>query len=152
MTALIQQGLQIVQKKGRTIISHVVAGTIVMLAMLIMLFPQMMMAQGPVNSTPSSAIGKFENPLKVGSIEDLIFALVAIALQIGVVVAALALIWVGFRYVAARGNPEKVKDAHQALLYTIIGIAILFGAKVIVAIIQSTIEPLAPNLFTTLKK
>lgn len=105
----------------------------------------------PSSSGGTGAIPKLENPLKFGSIEGLVTGLVDIALQVGVVVAALSLIWVGFKYVAARGNPKKIEEAHQALLYTIIGIAILFGAKVIVEIIKGTIEPLAPELFKNIK-
>lgn len=101
----------------------------------------------PGASQTSTSIPKLQNPSKFGSVEGLVTGLVDIALQLGVVVAALSLIWVGFKYVAARGNPKKIEEAHQALLYTIIGIAILFGAKVIVEIIKGTLQPLAPELF-----
>lgn len=124
---------------------------VVLLCLPIIVSAQVRGTPGPSTAT-TGPIPTFTNPLKFNSIEKLIFGLVDIALQLGVVVAALALIWVGFKYVAARGNPKKIAEAHQAFLYTIIGIAVLFGSKVIVTIIQGTIEPLAPELFKNVPK
>jgi hypothetical protein len=122
-----------------------VAGFLLLSLVFMPIFSTAWAVVPPPDTTPKTLT--FGNPLKVGSVEELIFLLVDIALQLGVVVAALALIWVGFSYVAARGNPAKVSAAHKALFYTILGIAVLFGSKVIVEIIRGTIEPLAPNLF-----
>lgn len=131
-------------------------GALMVIVILTMNFVPVHVQADTITNTPNAPktpteIPKLENPLKFGSIEGLVTGLVDIALQVGVVVAALSLIWVGFKYVAARGNPKKIEEAHQALLYTIIGIAILFGAKVIVEIIKGTIEPLAPELFKNIK-
>jgi hypothetical protein len=83
-----------------------------------------------------------KNPLKddYGSIPGLMTGLMNVVVEIGAVVAVFAIIWVGFMYVKAMGNPEKVKEAHKALLYVCIGIAILVGAKVITAIVTNTIN------------
>lgn len=108
-------------------------------------------ATAPTQSAPAAGGSfntKIENPLKgINSLEQLILALVDVAVKLGSILAVLAVIWVGFLYVAARGNSNAITDAHQAALYTAIGIAILFGAKVIVEIIKGTLAPLAPGLF-----
>lgn len=47
-----------------------------------------------------------------------------------------------FMFVTARGNTEKLGEAKQALMYTLIGIAIVLGAKGIAAIIGHTVGAL----------
>jgi hypothetical protein len=61
-------------------------------------------------------------------------------IPIGGIIAALMIMYAGFMYVTARGNPSKVSEAHQALLYAAIGTAILLGAKVLATAIQGTIN------------
>jgi hypothetical protein len=55
---------------------------------------------------------------------------------------ALAIIYCGFLFVFARGNSEKLTHAREALLWTIIGAAILLGALAIATMIQGTITAL----------
>ena len=79
------------------------------------------------------------NPLKVNSVQAILFLIVNIAMYIGVILAVLALIWVGFKFIAAQGNSEKLKDARSFFYAVIIGIAILIGASAIVTIIENTL-------------
>jgi hypothetical protein len=62
-----------------------------------------------------------------------------ILMPIGVVLAVLAFIYAGFKYVMAQGNVNKVAEAHRTLLYTAIGTAILLGAWTIANVIHNTI-------------
>ena len=79
------------------------------------------------------------NPLNANSIQDVILLLVNIATYIGVILAVLALIYVGFKFIAAQGNPAKLESARKFLLGVVIGIAILLGAQAIVLIIKNTL-------------
>lgn len=58
------------------------------------------------------------------------------------VVAVFFLIYSGFLMVMAGGNEEKLSKAKTAFLWTVIGIAILLGAKVLSAVICGTIKQL----------
>ncbi len=49
------------------------------------------------------------------------------------------IIYAGFLYVTARGNPGTIEQAHKALLYAIIGGLLIFGARAILAIITNTV-------------
>jgi hypothetical protein len=60
-------------------------------------------------------------------------------IKIGIPIIALAIIYCGFLFVAARGNSEKLKKAKDALLYTLIGAAILLGAWAIAQLISNTV-------------
>ena len=52
------------------------------------------------------------------------------------------IIWVGFMFVAAQGNSEKISKARTALLWTIIGGLILIGAQAIALLVQATASSL----------
>lgn len=80
------------------------------------------------------------NPLKVDSIKDLIFEVVKVATTIGFYVAVFFIIYSGFLFVTARGNEKKVGDAKNAIIWTVIGTAILLGARVIADVIQGTLN------------
>lgn len=100
----------------------------------------------PVSVTPPSdenkVLPKISNPLKkeFSDIPSLVNGLVKIALQVGTIIAVLALVWVGFKFILAQGNPGEIEKARQALWWVIIGIAILFGAQIIVEIIKGTLS------------
>ena len=103
----------------------------------------MIYAQGTPPCNPAE--GKICNPLEgngVNTLPDLIQKILEGALKIGIPIVALAVIYCGFLFVAARGNSEKLTKAKDALLYTIIGAAILLGSWAIAKMIQVTITGL----------
>jgi heme/copper-type cytochrome/quinol oxidase subunit 2 len=60
-------------------------------------------------------------------------------IQIGAIVVVLMLVYVGFIFVTARGEPAKLTTARQAFLWTLIGALILIGAQAIsIGICQTT--------------
>jgi hypothetical protein len=93
------------------------------------------------NTTGSGCTGSacLPNPIKAGSIQDLIYLIVSIATYIGVVIAILAFIYVGFKFVAAQGNPEKISEAKKMFLWIVIGVAILIGATAITDVVKNTL-------------
>jgi hypothetical protein len=87
---------------------------------------------------------ELDNPFKGGkSLFVLLKTIINdILLPIGGVLAVLAFIYTGFLYVMAQGNPTKISNAHQALLVTSIGTAILLGSWVLANVICRTIGQL----------
>lgn len=85
---------------------------------------------------------KIQNPLNkdFSDLPSLINGLVDLALRLGTIIAVLALVWVGFKFIMAQGDPGEIAKAKQALQWVIIGIAILFGAKLITEIIKGTLS------------
>lgn len=95
--------------------------------------------QGPTDCPP----GKICNPLSsTTTLPDLIKSILEGALKIGLPLIALAIIYCGFLFVQARGKPEELKKAKDALLYTIIGAAILLGSLAIAQMITNTVTAL----------
>ena len=85
-------------------------------------------------------ITKLTNPLNVDSVQDVIFLAVNIAMYVGVAFAILALIYVGFLFIMAQGNEDKLKEAKMWFMYIIVGLAILISSKVIVEIVKNTLS------------
>ena len=105
---------------------------------LAVFLPGVVFAQSSTVPAPST-MTTLCNPLNANSIQDIILLLVNIAMYVGVILAVLALIYVGFKFIAAQGNPAKLEAARKFLLGIVIGIAILLGAQAIVLIIKNTL-------------
>ena len=90
--------------------------------------------------TVTLAQAQFQNPLRFDNLVDVLLAIVDILLVLAVPVIIFFIIYAGFLYVTAQGNPSKISDANRALLYALIGGVIILGARVIGAIIQSTVN------------
>lgn len=94
-----------------------------------------------VGDTPSDpSIGKIVDPLgSKYTIPTFIQTILEGALKIGIPIIALAIIYCGFLFVKAQGNPEELKKAKEALLWTLVGAAILLGALAIAKMISNTV-------------
>ncbi|KKR70173.1 MAG: hypothetical protein UU13_C0012G0019 [Candidatus Nomurabacteria bacterium GW2011_GWB1_40_7] len=93
-------------------------------------------AQGQ-NPTPG-----IKNPVNIDSIPGFIQTILEGALKVGIPVIALAIVYCGFLFVKARGKPEEITKAKDALLYTLIGAAILLGSWAIAKMISATVTGL----------
>lgn len=83
---------------------------------------------------------QIQNPLRnTSSVSELIATFVDWIINLGVVVVVLAFVYTGFQYVAARGNPDGIKKAHAAFLWTVVGTLVLIGAKVLTEVIKNTL-------------
>jgi len=82
------------------------------------------------------------NPLKTDSFTSLMESISQLAVEIGIPIAALFIIYSGLKLVTARGNEENIKKAKTGLTWAIIGSGILIGAWTIMKILQSTVESL----------
>ncbi len=82
------------------------------------------------------------NPLAGGvdNLPDFIRKILNVVLTIGVPIVTLAIIYCGFLFVSARGDAKKLEAAKDALLYTVIGAAILFGAWVLAQALKETVD------------
>ena len=65
-----------------------------------------------------------------------------VIMPLAAVAAVGYIIWAGFSYVTAQGNPGKIAEAHKRLLYALIGTGILLGAAAISQVIQATVKSL----------
>lgn len=100
-------------------------------------------------TTNTLVSGSIPNPLKCETgqnCDSLIFLITSILngviIPIAAVFVTIWIIYAGFKYVVAQGNPTKVSEAHKTLLWSLIGAGILLGAAGISAVVQTTINSL----------
>ena len=86
-----------------------------------------------------------KNPLKVDSIQGLLTTVLSYVVQIGTVIIVLMMVWTGFKFVLARGNPTELQGARKMLLWTIIGALVILGAQIIAMGVQSTITAISAS-------
>jgi Type IV secretion system pilin len=80
-----------------------------------------------------------QNPLKFESIQDFIVAVLNVIIVIATPIIVIFIIFAGFQYVTAKGNPEAIKNATRSLTYAIIGGVLIIGAVAIAEIIKGLV-------------
>lgn len=82
------------------------------------------------------------NPLQSDSLVGFLLDLIDILILFAIPLIILMIIYAGFLYVMARGNEEQVTRATRALTYAIIGGLLILGAKLLLEIIEGTVDQL----------
>lgn len=82
------------------------------------------------------------NPLASDSLVGFLLDLIDILILFAIPLIVLMIIYAGFLYVMARGNEEQVTKATRALTYAIIGGLLILGAKLLLEIIEGTVDQL----------
>lgn len=84
---------------------------------------------------------KIHNPLKnIDTLNGLIVKILNIILTIGVPFVALMIIYSGFLFVKAQGDPKELGTAKSTLLWTLIGGTILLSAWIIAKALAGTVN------------
>ena len=104
---------------------------------------------GVPSGVSNSTSGGLQNPLGFSDIPGFLNAVLGLMISVGSIVIVIMIVYVGFLFVTAQGAEEKIKDARQALLYTVIGALILLGAQAISSGIQATVAALGSGSTTT---
>jgi len=98
---------------------------------------------GTPTTVTNSSSGGLQNPLNnIASLPDFLNAILDAVVQLGSIVLVLAIVYVGFLFVKAQGKEEEIKNARDALMWTVIGGLILLGAKTVGLVITSTVGAL----------
>jgi hypothetical protein len=82
-----------------------------------------------------------ENPIGNGTtITILIGKLLKIVAELGAVVCIFFIIYSGFLFIKAQGDPGELTKAKNTFLWSVVGAAVLLGASVIADIIIGTVD------------
>jgi hypothetical protein len=105
---------------------------------------------GGVNlGNPSGGVNReysVQNPLRAKSISQFIEQILQAVLVIGIPVAILFIVLAGLKFVTAMGNSDKIKDARNNLLNTVIGIGLFLGAWTLAQVIYNTVTRLGGGI------
>lgn len=97
---------------------------------------------GPGTGNSGGSSGALVNPLKANDLGQLITDVLGYVVKIGTVFLTFMLVYVGFLFVSAQGNNEKLSTARSALLWTVVGGLLLLGAQAISMAISATVQSL----------
>ncbi len=94
----------------------------------------------PPDSTPpdsQSTSLNFTNPIVgVNDITTLVGNIINFLIILAIPITAILIVYAGFLYITSAGNDEKVKTAQKALIWAIIGFAIVLVASSVPIIIE----------------
>lgn len=94
----------------------------------------------PPLDQPTTPDGKLHNPIpSVDSLEKFIALILRTVIKIGIPLVVVMIIYSGFLFVTALGNTEKLSKAKDALLWSMIGAAVLLGSWAIAELIVDTV-------------
>ncbi|MCD5384410.1 MAG: hypothetical protein LRZ97_00670 [Candidatus Pacebacteria bacterium] len=88
---------------------------------------------------------KLLNPLEsagadTATISGFVKSILGIIMYIGIPLIGLILVYAGFKFLFARGNSGKIKDASFNIMWVLIGVAVFLGAWTLSTIVDSTIN------------
>lgn len=87
--------------------------------------------------------GALINPLQGGDLWSLLDGILRVVVRIGTIVVILMMVYVGFKFVTAKGEPGAITKARDMLLWTVVGALILLGAQAIATGIRLTTQALS---------
>lgn len=71
------------------------------------------------------------NPIQAGTFEEVVLKIAQLLVKIGIPLASIFIVWAGFLFVTARGDPKQLETAKTTFYWTIIGAALVVGAYAI---------------------
>jgi hypothetical protein len=95
-------------------------------------------------TNPGTSATTLINPLQGGAtLQGFLQQILQFVVKIGAIVVVLMLVFVGYKFVVAQGEPAKIAEARSMLLWTIVGALILLGAQALALGIQATVNALS---------
>ncbi|HUO50255.1 MAG TPA: hypothetical protein VMU25_01665 [Candidatus Paceibacterota bacterium] len=90
---------------------------------------------------PVIAFGQqLNNPTKFNDIPSFLAAFLKAVVQICLPILTLWIVYAGFLFVVARGNPGKLADAKRNLVYVLIGAFFVLGAWMLATLLGATVS------------
>jgi heme/copper-type cytochrome/quinol oxidase subunit 2 len=85
----------------------------------------------------------FVNPLGSGSsIESLLNTIIDVVIFILIPVIVLMLVYTGFLFVQAQGNPAKLSEARKVFVWTLVGAFVILAARALKDAVVATVSSL----------
>lgn len=83
------------------------------------------------------------NPLGEGTtLTTLLERVLQLAIQIGFPILVVYIVYIGFQFVQAEGNPDKLKQVRSNFFWAVVGGVILLGAQALALAIKATVDQL----------
>lgn len=79
---------------------------------------------------------------QVSTIPELLYALVDVFIKLLIPIIGVLIVYTGFEFATAKGDPAKIKKARTALTWIVIGTFVILGAKGFGMVISNTVNSL----------
>jgi TRAP-type C4-dicarboxylate transport system permease small subunit len=89
-----------------------------------------------------AADATLENPLAFDTLTEFLRRILQLVALIGFPLIVLFIVYIGFKFIAAEGKPEKIAEAQKLLFWALVGALIVLGAEALSLAIQGTVEQL----------
>lgn len=113
-------------------LSNLLAVTLLLLGMFTLAHAQTGLYDNPIKLTGASG-GQIQ------TIPEFLLALVDMVFLFGMPIIVIFIIYAGFLFVTAGDNESQISKAKTTITWTLIGAAVLIGAKVIAMAIETTV-------------
>ena len=87
---------------------------------------------------------RFLSPFHGTTLPELLATLISILMYILFPLVVMMIVYTGFLFVTAQGNPAKIQKARSALVWTLIGGLIILGAQAFSIMIEATVDSMTP--------
>jgi type IV secretory pathway VirB2 component (pilin) len=101
--------------------------------LVLAILPLLVFAQAPGVNLPGGT------ELTLQKIQDILNTVANWLIVVGVVIAVIYIIWGGIKWMTARGDPTKVKEAKEAMKNGLIGALIVLGVGVIIRTLSAVV-------------
>jgi len=112
------------------------------IATLLFVFPYVVAAQ---NNSPIANVDGINNPIASTSLQEFLGKLLEAIVTLLYPILVLALVYSGFLFVTAKGNPEQLQKARTVLQWVVVGAVIIFARWLIADIIGTTVNEVQVN-------
>lgn len=107
----------------------------IIIALLVLIsLPLAVLAKNEIVTFDMNPLTHTDAKTFVENLGNWLFTFALVAVPIVILVGA-------FMFVTAAGNPEKIKTGRQLILWAIVGLFIILGAKGIILIVSNIIKP-----------
>lgn len=89
---------------------------------------------------------QLQNPLKFNDISGFVAGALRVLVMVALPIITLFVVYSGFLFVTAQGNPGKLGEAKRNFLWVIIGALLIMGAWIIATLIGGTVSQLTSGL------
>ncbi|HUV81346.1 MAG TPA: hypothetical protein VMW21_02440 [Patescibacteria group bacterium] len=88
---------------------------------------------------PSASALQLQNPLGYEEFSDLILAIANFIFTIALALAPLLIVVGGIYIIAAQGDPAKIQNGKNIILYTLIGLLVIFLSRGLISLLRTAI-------------
>ncbi len=85
-------------------------------------------------------VGKLEENESIDSVEELVEAIVDIAVPVAILCLVVLVVYAGYMLISSQGNPDKLKEGREVLTNAIIGFFIVVLSVVILLLLSNALD------------